>query len=64
MLASLQQSQVDLIWGLLEYSLSQNGYAKVKNSVSINKSLGVLANTPAILNEFNYKCSHTYPFES
>lgn len=61
MLASLQQAQVDLIWELFESSLSQSGYAKVKNSVKINKSLGMLASTPAILNEYNYKYYYTYP---
>lgn len=62
LLSSLQQSQIDLVWALFESSLSQNGFAKVKNAVDINKYLGTLANTPAILNEYNYKYGHANSF--
>lgn len=60
LLASLKQSQIDLIWALFESSLSQNGYTKVKNAVNVNKYLGTLTNTSAILNEFHCTYGHTY----
>ena len=50
----MEQRKVDLVWDLLEASLSHDGYKKVEDATRINQFLGTLASRPAILNERSY----------
>ncbi|KAL4879963.1 hypothetical protein BJY04DRAFT_219768 [Aspergillus karnatakaensis] len=53
-LEDLEKNKIDLIWTLLEKSLSETGYNKLQAAVKINKFLGILASNPIILNEHSY----------
>ncbi|UPK95704.1 hypothetical protein LCI18_006639 [Fusarium solani-melongenae] len=53
-LEALQPSQIDLVWALVEASLSETGYAKVRGATKMNKFLGDLAGNATILNENSY----------
>jgi Protein of unknown function (DUF3500) len=51
----LEDKKVELIFKLLEASLSTAGYAKVRDAMRINHFLGELVNAKPILNELSYK---------
>ncbi|KAF2424240.1 hypothetical protein EJ08DRAFT_700833 [Tothia fuscella] len=53
-LEELEQTKIDLIWSLVEASLSPEGYIKVRNVTKMNQFLGNLANSSVILNENSY----------
>ncbi|KAH7417765.1 hypothetical protein BKA64DRAFT_179197 [Cadophora sp. MPI-SDFR-AT-0126] len=50
----LQRLQIDLIMDLLKHSLSEIGYAKIVAAIKVNRFLGEICRSQAILNEHSY----------
>lgn len=53
-LEHLEKTKVDLILELLEQSLSEDGFNKVRGAMKANKFLGEICARQAILNEHSY----------
>ncbi|KAL6708794.1 hypothetical protein ACN47E_002490 [Coniothyrium glycines] len=53
-LEEISPNKIDLVWKLVEASLSAEGFARVKNVTKINGFLGKLAKSEVIVNENSY----------